>query len=547
VSDPQQHDAMSGTCTLCPACCPVGVVPNGPDLWKPEVPPANAGGACPRGTALTQLLVHRNRILGAAERRDGRLQALSTDAALAGILNAATGAIHVFLEGNLPFEEIAEAARWCAAWEKARLCLVLEPAEQQLLEGLETATATYLSPEELNECDGFLIVGNAFAANPTCCRAIFDRREAESRTPIVVIDPAGGTASKFATHHVATRPGAELAALAALARAADVAEVADVVETGDDMPAASIAAAALANCKRLGVLIAAEFGRTGHWRQAGYLAARLAAAFGGGVAPQTSGANALAAVRLARQVGAISLAEAIADDAAARVVIGCDVRGMLGRPDFSPLAAAAPLPNDSTGAARYVLPVAMPGELNGTYQPPGAPAARVSHVLAAPAGIPTPAGVIAAMAKAAGVSEPGDPPALDGDRRVTVDVAAVRADCPYPNMALLLGRRSGAAGSGALTSHGPWQRAVEPIPPLRVSPADAAKLDIPHLGCVKVTGGERSLTARAMICPQLPAGAVVLPEGLAAARGLLGCEVDVVGGMILSRPQAAALTRENDT
>jgi len=111
-------------------------------------------------------------------------------------------------------------------------------------------------------------------------------------------------------------------------------------------------------------------------------------------------------------------------------------------------------------------------------------------------------------------------------------------------MALLLGRHSGAAGSGALTGHGSWQQATEPIPVLRISPADAASLAIAHLACVTVAGGAGSIAARAMISPELPAGVVVLPEGLGATRGLLGCEVDVVGRMILSKPGAAALTCE---
>ena len=546
MSHSQQLKTADGLCTLCPACCPVGVAAIGPDLWAPEVPLANVGGACPKGTALAQLLVHRSRILATAQRRDGCPVPVSMANALAGILAAAgDGAIHLLVDGNVPVEQMVEAAAWCRVWDQAKLCLVVEPAEEQLLEGLEAGEATYLAPEALAGCDGFVIVGNAFAANPTCSRAVFDRRAVESRTPIIVVDSAGGTAAKFATHLVTTPPGAELTAMAAVARAAGVA-TADIVEAGGDLPGADVAGRALANCKRLGILIAAEFGRTGHWRQIGYLAAKMAAAFGGGVAPQTTGANALAAVRLAQQLGTISLAEAIADDAATCVVIGCDVRGMLGRPDFVPLAAAAPLPNESTETAEFTLPVAMPGELSGTYCPPGAKGRPVSAALPIPAGIPTPAGVGAALAGAAGVSPPPDAPTVDMDRRATVDVPAVKPETPCSTMALLLGRRSGAAGSGALTSHGPWQQATEPTPTLRVSPADAASLAISHLACVTVTGGVGSVAARAMISPELSPGAVVLPEGLAATRGLLGCEVDVDGQMILTCPVAAALTCENE-
>lgn len=61
------------------------------------------------------------------------------------ILQASAGReITVFLDGNLPVEQLQAASAWCRAWRNAELCLVIEPAERDLLMGLEASDAPYL-------------------------------------------------------------------------------------------------------------------------------------------------------------------------------------------------------------------------------------------------------------------------------------------------------------------------------------------------------------------------------------------------------------------
>jgi len=289
---------------------------------------------------------------------------------------------------------------------------------------------------------------------------------------------------------------------------------------GQEIPGAKAAGTALAGCKKLAVLIAAEYGRTAAWQQIGYLAGRVAAARGGGVAPQTTGANALAAVRLADKLQTISLAEALASDGQ-RVAVGCDVIGMLGGIDVEILAAAAALPSPTTDRCGLLLPTAMPGELGGTYLLGGARQVKVEPMLAAPAGIETPGALVGALATAAGVARPRIPSHLPLGR--------LSREVPYH-------------GCGALTGHGSWQAAVQPEPALRICPQYAAELNLKNLSVATVRANGRSVRARVRFSPELPPGTIVLPEGLAACRALLPAQIDPQKNRIVYEPTAVEVS-----
>lgn len=529
-------------CTLCPAACPMELVRTGPGGWRSEPLPADGPGLCPRGSALGELLTHRRRILAPARRTDGRLRQMESASVCRAILDAVGGQGVVFcLDGNVPCEEIARSAAWCRAWPAATLCVVLEPADRQVLLGLEAAGGEYLDAADLSECDGFLIVGDAFAANPTSARGVFDRRQAAPKTPIVAIDPAAGTAWKFATHRVQTAAGMELEALSAVASEAGVSGPAVVL--GEDNPSASAAGAALAACRKLAILIAPEYGRTAAWRQIGYLAGLLASVRGGGVAPQTDGANTLGALRLAERVGAIPPAEAISREGMALVAVGCDLAGMTGAAKLDVLAAAAGLPNRTTDAAEFVLPVAMPGELSGTYLPPGRSVVKVSALLPAPAGVSSPSEVIGAMAVAAGVARPDALPDADPAKPLKAEPPSPAARANPPRAAVLVLARSAAhANCGTLTGYGSWQ-AADALPELRVAPADAQVLNVRNFECVGVRVDGRACRARVRVASELDGGVMVLPASSADARTLIPCVLDSRTGDLASVPAAVEVSR----
>ena len=536
VTGTQENVQILQRCTLCPAGCQLGLASAGPDLRRIEYPVTSGAGLCPRGSMLPELMSHPRRILAATRRDGSKLDPPGLDAAFREILDAASGRqITILLDGNLPREQLTTAAAWVRNWPGAQMAFAVEPSDRELLLGIVASGAEYLGIDDLHGCDGFLIIGDAFAANPRCARGILDLHQEKPKTPIVTIDPAAGTASKFATHPVDVEPDGELAALAAIASDAGVED--DLLRTtgSNGAPSAHAAGKAIAGCKRLCVLLAAEYARTAAWKQIGYLAGRLAQTLGGGVAPQTAGANVLAAVRLEERGDAIPLAEAIAAEGDVKVAVGCDVLGMFGRRDIPIFAAAAALPNTTTDIARIVLPSAMPGEYSGSYLFDCRELAEVTPLMPPPADVPTPGDLVAALAQAAGVPAPVLTPD-DAPATLAVDPPVAVACAEPPTHALLFAREASRCGCGELSSHASWQRAGQPLPGLRMSPHDAEELNLKNLAIVTVHSNGASVSAQLRVTPGLPPGRLVLPEACARTRSLAPSRTEPDRGAVVTEP-----------
>jgi len=535
----RQERIADSRCCLCPAGCRLRLAPAGPDAWRIEYPMDDSSGLCARGSALGELVGHSQRIVSPALRREGRLEATDLADCWSQILSRAAGKTLTFLlDGNIPCEEMIAAAARCENWPQARLCLVIEPADEQLLLGMEASGAEYLPAARLADCDGFIIIGDGFAANPICARGVFDRRRTSPRTPIVVIDPGAGTAWKFGTHPVQAGPGMELSALASVVQGAGTDVEIAGLGASDEIPSAVEAGRAIAQCKRLGVIVAAEYGRAAPWRQIGYLAGRLAKALGGGVAPQTIGANALAALRLGRRLGAIGLAEALAGRDDIRIAVGCDVLGMLGWREPIVQVAASALPNVTTGSAEFVLPVALTCELDGTFLLENREIVNVAALMRPPAGVPSPAELIASFASHAGASAPRTAPDPQlAARRLEIDApAAATAWQAPPGLILLAGRHADLDGCGTLAAHASWQRAMTEMPEFRFAPDCAKNIGLKNLAGVKIRASGQALEGHARISPELPDGTVVLPEGLPQVRRMLPSRIDEQTAAIVSEP-----------
>jgi anaerobic selenocysteine-containing dehydrogenase len=549
-SDTPKQEPRS-RCTLCPAGCELRIGGPGAGGYQSEPPMVGGAGLCPRGLAIGELLDAPGRIRWATRRLDGRRQEIGlAEAARAIIAAAGDRDLVFFIDGALPCEQLLAADAWCRAWPRAKLCVVLEPAERELLLGTEASGAAYLSDADLAGCDGFLIVGDAFAANPACSRGVFDRRAADARVAIIVIDPGGGSAAKFATCRVAAPPGAELAAIAELARAAGVDCPPIAPPDGMDVRSARSAGLALAGCKRLAIILAAEYGRGGDWRQIGYLAGRLAGALGGGVACQTTGANALAAVRLGPRLAAISLADALARQGAAWVTVGSDLLGMLGIRGREILAAGAAFASRSTEAAEFVMPAALAMEVGGTHILGGERQVCLDAVLPPPAGVLEPADVIGSIARAGGVEAPGPTTAVGTLSRLAAAAPSIPAGCAAAAAAaspvLMLGRQAADAGCGELTAHASWQSAVGSPPSVRLAAADARRIGVKDLDMVEVRTGELSVRARVRIDHALDAGAVVLPEALCEARAMCPLQVSPATEAVVASPGTVNIEAAND-
>ena len=486
----------------------------GPDIPAVEYSTEAGAGLCPRGSALGELLASPHRI-----RRPVDIEAAAKRMA---------GGATVLIDGNLPLEEIAAAAEIIAAWAGVNLCCVVSPEDEQLLLGIEAGGAVYLADDDLAGCDGFVVVGDAFAANPRCARGVLDALAKHRRAPLVVIDAGGAVTLKFATRRITCRPGGEADALAG-------GEVASAVE----------------GCKRLGVIISAEPGRGGIWRRVGKQACELAKSHGGGVSTQTIGANALAAVRVSEHLGLVSLAKALRsmavpamknDTGEAPVVpIGVDISGMLGWAEIDVPVAAAALSSRTTASAEVVLPVALTCEVGGTYLQAGTRMVQVSALMAPPAGVPTASELLRALAQAAGVDVPPFSGKLPPTDRINPSAPTEADTSPPDGMALVAARQAARHGEGSLTAHAGWQSQAMPLPEIRISQADAAELGLADLAEVEVETESHKTIARLRVVKYVGPGTLAISESFPEARRLIPYVIDAERDAVFSNPAAVAV------
>ncbi len=491
-------------CTLCPAMCPMDVVWKAPDIPAVEYPSEAGAGLCPRGSALGELLASPYRIRGSVD----------IEAAAGRMAGGAT----VLINANLPLEEIAAAAEIVSAWNGVELCCVVSPEDEQLLLGIEAGGAVYLADDDLTGCDGFVVVGDVFAANPRCARNVMDALAHHRRAPLVVIDAGGSVTAKFATRRIICRPGDEADAL-----------------IGDEV------ASAVEGCKRLGVIISAEAGRGGVWRRVGYHAGELAKSHGGGVSAQTVGANALAAVRLNKHLGLLSPAKALKQDNGTLVALGVDILGMMGWADVDVQVAAAALPNRTTESAQVVLPVALACEISGTYLQAGTKTVQTSALMLPPAGVPTVSELLRALAQAAGANVPplgGDLPTTD---RVNVPAPDITETKVPDGRVLIAARQAARHGEGSLTAYAEWQKQSSPLPEIRISQADAADLGLRDLAQIEVETESYKTIARLRIVKYISPGTLAISESYPEARRLMPYVIDAERDAIISNPTAVSV------
>ncbi len=491
-------------CTLCPAMCRLELGWGAPDIPAIEYPTEAGAGLCPRGSALGELL--------------GSPYRLRWPVDIAAAAERMTGDATVLIDGNLPLEEIAAAAEIVASWDGVQLCCVVAPEDEQLLLGIESAGAAYLSDEDLTGCDGFVVVGDAFAANPRCARGVMDALAQHRRAPLVVIDTGGGVTLKFATRRITCRPSAEADAL-----------------VGDEV------ASAVEGCKRLGVIISAEPGRGGIWRRVGKQAGELAKSHGGGVSAQTIGANALAAVRVREHLGLISLAEAMKSDNGVRVSLGVDSLGMFGWAGPAVAVAAAALSNQTTESAEVVLPVALACEMGGTFLHAGVRAVQTSALMPPPAGVPTVSELLRALAEAAGAKAPQFSGKLPPTDRIT-PAGATETSVSLPDgMVLVFARHAARHAEGSLSAHAGWQSQAMPLPEIRICPADAAEMGLADLAQVEVETESHKTIARLRVVRHVAPGTLAISESFPEARRLIPYVIDAGSDAVISGPAAVAV------
>ena len=497
------------TCLFCSLCCPAGVAIDDYGLVTPEYPGHTAGshhGLCTRGHFIGELLGHPSRLHEAAAREGDALAPIAIDEAcrrVAGLLPQIRDGLAVVIDGNLPCEELAEAARLAReGLEVDRVVLFIPPADEAVLRGMATSSAPRLSEDAIRDCDVILAVGDPFATHPLIASPVLDAVSKARAHRLVCIDSVRGRTARFAAEFCQVRPGGEAAALAGLLRAmgagasvpalatCEVGEAAEMAGAG--VAAIEALAAAVGKAEKLGVLVSLPEGRCAAASAAAALAANVAEARGGGVCPLLSYGNAVGAWRLAAALGTTSAAGLAADIAEGRVkrliVLGTDIVSAMPMAELSSVeivAAASPMPSATTARAAVVLPMAMWFEVGGTMVDGAGVSRWAEAVASAPRGAQAPAAILGRLCRSG----------AQGEGEARPDVSAMVQTDPQADLGDVVGRpldwsparaegklavvsRADAIGfaDGSMSRQLAWPVVMEPQPVVQLSPTDAADL-----------------------------------------------------------------------
>lgn len=500
-SEPAERND-TGRCLFCSLGCPLQVEEFSPQRWRPWFN-GGTGGTCARGQMVPDLLHSPTRLY----RPRGSGLPASTDAALdrlrGQIGDTGDGRVVIWLDAGLSLEDLVAAHAFCQARpDRRRLLIHVPPWELGTVEGLDAAGVTLSAPAEWAGADGFLVIGNPGATHPACAKMLLRLGAARGRTPFVVIDSAASVLTACAVPALICQPGHEFWVAAALLNALGFAprdvikdlDVAALERVASVTPTAiQQAAGRLRNCRRPAAVIAPQSGRRETWRAATALAGTWAKKQGGLVSGLTVSPNALAFARYARrhniQDWYTAAVAGQAEPADVLLAIGWDPTGAYPRALWEPMVRPAgqavlvsAFPPHEVDAFHACVPVALSAEAGGSYVLAGGRVESVTPVMPPPAGVPTVRELLTRVGGPAAAVPSG------GLRVSDCEAGPVQADLRPPVPPKVTATEEGwpvvlvadptQYHDGHLTRHTHWSQRVEPLPELRVAPADALMLGV---------------------------------------------------------------------
>ena len=302
-------------CTLCSLGCTLGFETTPLGKVFPAYPghiTDNRHGICGRGHLNYELVDHALRLEHPLVRQNGRLEPVP----LAWITEAvgprlATEPTLVLADGSLCAEDLLAAATFARLLGNgAVFSIYMDPADAGMLTGLAASGVPILTPEQLAECDAVLSIGDAFGTHPIISRAVHATTRRNPRRLFAVIDSVPSRTTKFSNAFLQVRPATTSLVLKFLAgesvTAANVAGKAEVTES--ELLSLD---AKLKTARKLGVLVACDFGRDQDPEAVGLLAGRIAQKASGGVLPLPILGNAWAALGIHKTFEAVPIGEAL--------------------------------------------------------------------------------------------------------------------------------------------------------------------------------------------------------------------------------------------
>lgn len=502
-------------CLFCSSACPVAVERYGPDAFRPAYAgDGDSCGLCPRGHMIAELVDHPRRLV----------QPTPSDATEQ-LAHRLTGSrVAVIVDGHYPCQgQVAAAELTKALGNGSRCCIFIPPCDEEALRGLDASGAKSSPYTAIEEADALLIFGDPFTAQPVISRHVMQARRANRRMTLAVVDSGPSMTAEFATHAVQCVPDQQQWILAFLARrlgalpqagqngAPSEHDIDNAMTTlGIDVALLERIAGALGKAKRPVIILSPRPSRCNHWREVAWLAGSVAQAGKAGVVLLTACGNARGAYQVARQTGAVSLADLLGSDDAydGVLVVGCDLAASLGD-DLTKtligrgkwLAVASSLPHTLTEKADLVLPLAFPFEEVGTIISNDQPE-PVSSVFEPPAGVPTLVGLIDRLARAVGVRVTGEMPteAFAAPSSVTLDFGLEQYDGSGGDWIVLTDQTVHAL-DGWTAGYSSWAIGVRPDPQLFIADAVASSRGWQANEMLALSGPGGSVTVKLAATP----------------------------------------------
>ena len=520
-------------CLFCSLCCPVSLETGpGAELALRY----GSGGLCGRGTSLVDLLQHPGRLSNALQRVDGRIEPLGLEEAgkvFGRLVDRALeeGPVALVADANLPCEDLAAIQHWARSRDGEAIAAVhFPPADLDLLDGL--SAAPLISPEELDTCDGFVVVGDVFATHPLLGRPLLDAKYADPRAPFAAVDVHASTTYRFGNPGLKIAPGAHQAVLRLLGRARSGSEVdlRQLSEVADiDAEDARALAGQLQRVKKLGVVIAAELTKNADWQSVAALAGELAR--DGAVLPLFTCGNAAGAYRVARNLGMQRFAELVQMGGerpwAAVIEVGCDPRQTYPEDMLEALYGGAPcrivlgcMRAPHLEAADLAVALQMPGECTGTAVDGGGEEKRL-----APAVRPAPGAVGASdfFRLSTEGNGGGEVPWKEAPAPLSApELEAAEIQLSTDGLAHLVAQTSAIHfDDGALSRRAGWTEHWQNEPSVSVAPELAGQLGVRSGARVVLEQNGRILPLPCRIDPSLDASVALVPVHFAAVRHFL--------------------------
>jgi len=504
--------------------------------------PLARGSLCARGHYNLELLLHPRRFLAATvnRRRAPWGTGVTKVAEKLNEIKSTHGgdAIGVILGTELSNEDYETAVGFASGvLGTANIGVAYDGNDYPFLMGGGTGDAV---PEDIDDADCFLLVGDVFWGHPCVSKRIIEARHKSRSHHIITVNPYRSNTDWFADAHLQPAVGTEALVLAAILKAMNAQGVPSIdvtqaaIAAGIDPSNIDVIAKRLREFKKVVVVTSSRFGDSAGGYLTAKYSAKIASVVHGKYAPLFRGGNAVGAFK--RVGGAKTAAEilhAVAEkQIKALLVLGPDVvqlyPGAVSAGDLEGLeflAAGSAFENDTTKHSDVGLPLAVWTEYPGTYDPSFGFSTSIDTGLLPQGDGMAAGGMLADIAKSMGAA-------------IGASAAAGAAAAEHPELAIedeqVLAGMKGTDGltfvegihplhrwDGTLTGRMSFPAAQSPYCELWVGEEPAAANGIEQGASVVVTTERGETQIIATVTDRMPGGVIAVPSYAPDARGLM--------------------------